>query len=144
MSQVTAELLGKLGMKVDYVATDWGSVLRRMGNRELPSKGGYNLFCTYSAGITQYNPAAHNFIRGSGDLATFGWSVSPKLEALRDTWFNAPDDAARLAIGKQMQKQAFIDVPYVPLGLFYQPTAYRSDLTSVIKGPPLFWAVKRT
>ena len=42
-----------------------------------------------------------------------------------------------------MQKQAFIDVPYVPLGLFYQPTAYRSDLRDVIKGPPLFWTVKR-
>ena len=143
MSLVTQELLGKIGMKVDFLAMDWGSMLRRMANREVPAKGGYNLFCTYSAGITQYNPAAHNFIRGSGDQATFGWSVSPKLEALRAQWFNAPDDAARLEIGRQMQKQAFIDVPYVPLGLFYQPTAYRSDLRDVIKGPPLFWTVKR-
>jgi len=144
MSEVTNELLGMLGMRVDYVATDWGSDLRRMANRETPSKGGYNLFCTYSPGITQYNPAAHNFLRGSGDRATFGWSVSPRLEALRDEWLAAPDDAARLAIARQMQRQAFIDVPYVPLGLFYQPTAYRRDLGGIIQGPPLFWNLKRS
>jgi peptide/nickel transport system substrate-binding protein len=143
MSLVTAELLGKLGMKIDFVAMDWGSMLRRMANREVPAKGGYNLFCTYSPGFSHYNPAAHNFLRGSGDLATYGWSVSPKLEALRDRWFDAADDAARLQIGRDMQKQAFIDVPYIPLGLFYQPTAYRSDLTGMIKGPPLFWNLKR-
>jgi peptide/nickel transport system substrate-binding protein len=144
MSEVTRDLLQKLGMKVNYIATDWGSMLRRMASRETPSHGGYHLFCTYSAGVTQYNPAAHNFIRGTGDKATFGWSVSPKLEALRDAWFVAPDDAARLQIGKEMQLQAFIDVPYVPLGLFYQPTSYRRELTGLLAGPPLFWNVKKT
>jgi peptide/nickel transport system substrate-binding protein len=143
MSLVTAELLGKLGMKVDLLAMDWGSMLRRMANRELPSKGGYNLFCTFSPGFSHYNPAAHNFLRGSGDKATYGWSVSPTLEALRGKWFDAPDAAARVEIGKEIQRQAFIDVPYVPLGLFYQPTAYRTDITGIIKGPPLFWNVKR-
>ena len=143
MSEVTRELLGKIGMKVEYVATDWGSMLRRMGNREVPAKGGYNLFCTYAPGITQYTPAAHNFLRGSGDKATFGWSVSAGLEGLRDQWLGAPDDAARLSIARQMQRQAFLDVPYVPLGLFYQPTAYRRDLSGIIQGPPLFWNVRR-
>ena len=143
MSEVARDLLGKLGMTVDYVATDWGSDLRRMANRDVPAKGGYNLFCTYSPGITQYTPAAHNFLRGSGDKATFGWSVSPGLEDLRDQWLAAPDDAARLAIARRMQRQAFLDVPYIPLGLFYQPTAYRRDLSGIIQGPPLFWNVRR-
>lgn len=109
----------------------------------MPAKGGYNLFCTYSPGITHYNPAAHNFLRGSGDKATFGWSVSPKLEQLRDQWLAAPDDAARLSIARQMQLQAFIDVPYVPLGLFLQPTAYRRDPAGMMQGPPLFWNLQR-
>ncbi|MGI4953901.1 MAG: ABC transporter substrate-binding protein [Janthinobacterium lividum] len=144
MSEVTRDLLEKIGMTVDYVATDWGSALRRQSNRDVPAKGGYNLFCTYSPGITHYTPAAHNFLRGSGDKATFGWSVSPGLEALREQWLTAPDDAARLAIARQMQRQAFIDVPYVPLGLFLQPTAHRRDLTALMRGPPLFWSVRRS
>lgn len=143
MSEVTRDLLTKIGMKVDYVATDWGSALRRQSNRDVPAKGGYNLFCTYSPGITHYTPAAHNFLRGSGDKATFGWSVSPRLEQLRDQWLAAPDDAARLSIARQMQRQAFIDVPYVPLGLFLQPTAYRRDIAGMMQGPPLFWNLRR-
>ncbi len=143
MSEVTRDLLTKLGMNVDYLAMDWGSDLRRMINKNVPSKGGYNLFCSYSPGITQYTPAAHTFLRGTGDKGPFGWSSSPELEHLRDQWLVAPDDAARLSIAKQMQRQAFIDVPYVPLGLFFQPTAYKTDLVDIIQGPPLFWRVRR-
>jgi peptide/nickel transport system substrate-binding protein len=42
-----------------------------------------------------------------------------------------------------MQAQAFQDVPYIPLGLWYQNTAYRSNLTGMLKGLPLFWNVRR-
>jgi peptide/nickel transport system substrate-binding protein len=142
LSEVAADMFRKLGMKLDYQVMDWGSMLTRMGNRNLPDKGGYNVFCTYSAGVTQLNPSAHNFIRGSGDKATFGWSTSPRLEALRNEWFDAPDAAAQKQIGVEMQQQAFIDVPYVPLGLFYQPTAYRKSITGLLKGLPLFWNVQ--
>lgn len=143
MSEVAADLFKKLGLNLDYIVMDWGSMLKRMNNREPPEKGGYNAFCTYSAGVTQLNPSAHNFIRGSGDKATFGWSRSPKLEELRDAWLVAPDAAAQKQIGIAMQRQAFIDVPYVPLGVFYQPTAYKKELTGVLKGLPLFWNVRR-
>jgi len=143
MSEVAADLFKKLGLNLDYVVLDWGSMLRRMNNREPPEKGGYNAFVTYSAGVTQLNPSAHNFIRGSGDKATFGWSKSPQLEALREAWLVAPDAATQARIGVEMQRQAFIDVPYVPLGVFYQPTAYRKELTGVLKGLPLFWNVRR-
>jgi peptide/nickel transport system substrate-binding protein len=30
-----------------------------------------------------------------------------------------------------------------PLGQFYQPTAYREDLTGMLKGLPLFWNLRR-
>jgi peptide/nickel transport system substrate-binding protein len=143
MSEVAADLFRKLGMNLDYVATDWGSALRRQANRDAPERGGYNAFCTYTAGVNQFNPAAHNFIRGSGLTATFGWSTSPRLEELREEWLRSADDDTRRRLGREMQRQAFIDVPYVPLGQFYQPTAYRDDLSGVLKGLALFWNVKR-
>lgn len=143
MTEVVAATFRALGMNLDYVAMDWGSALRRQANRELPDRGGYNAFCTYTAGVNQFNPAAHNFIRGSGLTATFGWSSSPRLEALRDEWLQSDNDDTRRRIGRDMQRQAFIDVPYVPLGQFYQPTAYRDDLSGVLKGLALFWNVRR-
>jgi peptide/nickel transport system substrate-binding protein len=143
MSEVVGDTFRKLGLNLDYVAMDWGSALRRQANRELPDKGGYNAFCTYTAGVNQFNPAAHNFIRGSGLTATFGWSSSPQLEEMRNRWLQSSDDEARRAIGREMQQQAFLDVPYVPLGQFYQPTAYREDVSGLLKGLPLFWNVRR-
>ena len=143
MSEVVGDVFRKLGINLDYVAMDWGSALRRQANRETPDKGGYNAFCTYTAGVNQFNPAAHNFIRGSGLTATFGWSTSPPLEEMRNRWLQSTDDGARRAIGREMQRQAFLDVPYVPLGQFYQPTAYREDVSGLLKGLPLFWNVRR-
>jgi peptide/nickel transport system substrate-binding protein len=143
MSEVVGDLFRKLGMNLDYAAMDWGSALRRQANREPADRGGYSAFCTYTAGVNQFNPAAHNFIRGSGLSATFGWSTSARLEELRDEWLRAEDDDTRRRIGREMQRQAFLDVPYVPLGQFYQPTAYRDGLSGMLKGLPLFWNIRR-
>jgi peptide/nickel transport system substrate-binding protein len=143
MSEVVADTFRQLGLNLDYAAMDWGSALRRQANREPPERGGYNAFCTYTAGVNQFNPAAHNFIRGSGLSATFGWSTSPRLEELRNEWLQSDSDDVRRRIGREMQRQAFLDVPYVPLGQFYQPTALREDLTGMLKGLPLFWNIRR-
>ena len=62
---------------------------------------------------------------------------------MRDEWFDLTDDAARAEIGRKMQAQAFQDVPYVPLGQFFSPTAYRADLSGVQRGFALFWNVRR-
>jgi peptide/nickel transport system substrate-binding protein len=42
-----------------------------------------------------------------------------------------------------MQLQAFQDVPYIPLGQYFVPTAYQSSMSGIISGNPVFWNVKR-
>jgi hypothetical protein len=42
---------------------------------------------------------------------------------------------------REIQLQAFRDVPYIPLGAFFLAAAYRSDLTG---GIPFFTNVRRT
>jgi peptide/nickel transport system substrate-binding protein len=144
MGLVAADMLRQCGINLDLVSTDWGSVLRRIVNRDPPERGGWNSMCSFTAATSQINPAAHNMIRGNGVNASFGWPTAPALEALRDEWlFNAADDAARARIGRAMQRQAFLDVPYIPLGLWYQNTAYRANLSGMLKGLPLFWNVRR-
>ena len=73
-----------------------------------------------------------------------GWPNSPKLEELRQAWFDATDLAAQQKIGHEMQRQAFIDVPYIPLGFYLTPTVYRSDLTGFVQGVPVFWNLRRS
>jgi hypothetical protein len=43
-----------------------------------------------------------------------------------------------------VQEQAFVSLPFIPLGQWYSPSAYSSKLTGVIHSPfTLFWNVRR-
>jgi hypothetical protein len=51
---------------------------------------------------------------------------------------DAGDQANRLALSRDLQQQALIDVPSVPTGQMLQATAYRNNLIGVLKGFVLF------
>jgi peptide/nickel transport system substrate-binding protein len=144
LSDVAAAMLKRLGMNVDYQATDWGTVIQRRALTKPPAEGGWNLFCTGFTGLDFLTPASHLPLRGNGKNAWFGWPTMPKIEALREAWFDAPDPGSQKKICEEIQLQAFQDVPYWPLGLARFPTAYRHDITGVLEGFPKFWSVHRT
>ena len=110
-------MLKRVGVNVDYQATDWGMVVQRRALTKPPAEGGWNLFCTGFSGLDFFTPASHLPLRGNGKGAWFGWPDDPKIEALREAWFNAPDLAAQKKVGEQVQLQAFENVPYYPLGV---------------------------
>ena len=112
------------------------------GRRDPVEQGGWNIFHTSWAGTDMINPAGHVFLRGNGK-ARARVAHSPKIEALRNAWFAAPDLAAQKKICEQMQLQAFQDVPYVPLGQYFAPTAYQANLTGMLNGNPVFWNIRR-
>ncbi len=143
LSNVALDVLKRVGMNVDYQTTDWGTVVQRRALTKPPAEGGWNLFCTGFSGLDFFTPASHLPLRGNGKGAWFGWPDDPKMESLRDAWFNAPDLAAQKKIGAAMQTLAFQDVPYYPLGLANLPTAFRKDITGVPEGFAIFWNVRR-
>lgn len=142
--EVVTDALKQAGFNVDMQVMDWGTVLARANNRQTPDKGGWHLVGTFTAGVGLLNPSSNNFLRGSGTSAIFGWSDIPRLEELRMDWFRAPDQKAQAAICAEIQRVAFDTVPYAPTGLYFQQTAYRSNLTGVQKGLPLFYGVRRS
>jgi peptide/nickel transport system substrate-binding protein len=133
----------KAGMNVDAQVMDWGTVVTRRAKKDSPEHGGWNVFFSGWSGLDMFNPAGHLSLRGNGAGAWFGWPTSPKLEQLRDAWFEAPDLATQQKIAVEMQRQAFIDVPYIPLGQYFQPVAYRKSVGGVLTGFPVFWNLKR-
>jgi peptide/nickel transport system substrate-binding protein len=141
---VTADLLQKLGMTVDLVQTDWATVVARRASQKPPAEGGWNIFHTTAIATEFMSPASHLALRGNGRAGWAGWFTDPKLESLREQWFQAPDDAAAKSIAEAMEREAFASVPYVPLGQYRQATAYRSTLTGIIPaGAPLFWNLRK-
>lgn len=141
LAMVAADALRKCGMNVDLVSTDWGTVVQRRASKQPIDKGGWNIFFTYLNGTNNFDPASQLGIRGNGDQAWFGWPKSPRLEELRLDWFAAKDLAEQKAICAEIQKQFFVDVPYIPLGAYYEKTAYRG-LTGMRIGFAQFYDVK--
>ncbi len=141
---VGADLFTRMGFDVDLVSADWGTVVQRRASKNPLDQGGWSGFFTFWSGVDHWNPASHASIRGHGDAAWPGWPTIPAIEAQRNAWFDAPDEAAAKAATTEMQRIAFEEVPYVPTGMYYQPTAHRRNLTGILKGqPPLFWNVRR-
>ena len=87
----------------------------------------------------------HLPLRTDGAKVNAWWRpVNDQMGQLRDAWFDAPDLAAGKKIAGDMQRLAFDIVPFIPLGLSFAPTAFRSDLTGFVRTPyPAFWGVKR-
>jgi peptide/nickel transport system substrate-binding protein len=145
IGEVAADMMNRIGMNVDFVATDWGTMLQRRNNRGPIDQGGWSCFSTGWEGVDHMDPSNHYAIRGNGTepSAWPGWCVSPRLEELRNAWFAAPDLAAQQAICRDIQVQAMQDVPSIPLGQYVQPTAYRNTITNIRQGFPVFWNVRR-
>jgi peptide/nickel transport system substrate-binding protein len=144
LADVGADVLQKMGFNVDYQAMDWGTLVQRRAKKEPIDQGGWNLFHTFWQGLDQMNPVGHAFLRGNGTSGLFGWPNSPRIEQLRQDWIAAADLAAQQSLARRLQEQAFIDVPYVPLGQNLYDTAYRTEIDGVLSGFVMFWNVHRT
>ncbi|MCK8783706.1 ABC transporter substrate-binding protein [Roseomonas sp. NAR14] len=142
---VAADMLKKIGVNVDYVATDWGTVGQRRASKALPSQGGWHIFFTWFGGADCINPAPNNGVRAGGDTAWWGWPNSPECEALRNEWFAAPDLAAEKAVMARYNKALMDFAIYNPTGFFLAYQAWRKNVSGVVKGPlPFFWGVSKS
>jgi peptide/nickel transport system substrate-binding protein len=144
MAEVAADLFKRLGLNVDVLSMDLGTLVQRRASRKPPDKGGWNAFTTTYEGLTMADPGTNVGLRGNGLDAWFGWPTSPRLEALREQWLDTPGLAAQQAIAAQIQVAALQEVPFIPLGQIFTATATRDDITDIIASPfPIFWNVRR-
>jgi len=142
---VTADLLKRLGMNVDFAALDWGTVGARRAQKTPPGQGGWQMFHTWHAGADCISPAPYNAIRANGDKAWFGWPNSPEVEAEIASWFDAKSLDEEKAAIKRVNKAALDFVVYAPTGFFLSYQAWRKNVSGVVKGPlPFFWSVAKT
>ena len=142
---VTADLLKKIGMDVNYVAADWGTVGTRRSKKDPVDKGGWNIFHTWHAGADCINPAPYTALDASGDTAWFGWPKSDAVQKGISDWYAAPDLAAEKKAAEEINRASFENVTYIPTGFFLQYTAWRKNISGIVKAPfPVFWGVEKS
>jgi len=145
MGEVTNALLRSIGMNVDFVATDWGTVGQRRASKSPPGQGGWHIFHTWHAGADCTNPATQIQIRANGDGAWFGWPKDDAVEAARNKWFDAPNLDAEKAAVAEMNRELWRHVTYIPNGFYKTFQAWRSNVSGVVGGPlPFFWGVSKS
>lgn len=143
--EITADVLKRLGMNVDFVATDWGTVGQRRASKNEPGKGGWNMFHTWHAGADCTTMAGNIAIRANGDKAWFGWPSVPEVEKGIDDWFDASTLDAEKAAFAKINKAGMDGVVYIPTGFFLTYQAWRKNVTGIVGGPlPWFSGVKKT
>ena len=142
--EVGNDLLCQLGMNVDFVVSDWGTLVQRRAKKGPPSQGGWNMFHTNWVGTDMVHPVSIQLLRANGDKAWFGWPDLPQLQKLVESWTDAPDLTTQQRIAAEIQKEALQQVPFVPLGQYFTKTAHRRDIDGIIKGVFAYWNVRRT
>jgi peptide/nickel transport system substrate-binding protein len=142
---ITAELLKQIGMTVDLVATDWGTITQRRAKKEPVEQGGWSIFVSGVNGPAIMNPAVNFLLRGQGQRGYFGWYENGEIEKLAFEWLQSDKEADRARLADLIQGVAFRTVPYVPLGQYVVRTAYRRNVSGVLHGPAVLpWNVAKT
>jgi peptide/nickel transport system substrate-binding protein len=144
---VVAQQLREAGFKVDVQATDWGTVVSRRTNQKPTNEGGWNMFFTNWVAADVINPIVNFSIGGQGKKGGwFGWAEDAKIEQLKETFARAGTLDEQKKIAADIQKEAYDQVIYVPLGQFFGPSAWRKSLTGVLDGPatPIFWNIDKS
>ena len=132
-------------MNVDFQEMEQGASIRQRQNQAAPDKGGWSAFFgLVDRSLPNTNPYGNPMIRSDGLAAFVGWPTSPRIEALRAAWLDAEniDEQQRICI--ELQMQLWRDVPYIPMGEYWQSTAYRKNLLDVMPGCfAVFWGIRR-
>ncbi|MHC2438926.1 ABC transporter substrate-binding protein [Bradyrhizobium sp. USDA 4451] len=144
---VVAQQLRDAGFKVDLQATDWQTVVTRRASQKPPKEGGWNMFFTNWVSADVSNPIANLSIGGQGkNGGWFGWAEDAKIEKLKDAFVRASSLDEQKKIAADIQKEAYEQVIYIPLGQYQGPSAWRKSLTGVLDGPatPIFWNIDKS
>jgi peptide/nickel transport system substrate-binding protein len=143
--EVAADLLKRLGMNIDLVATDWGTVGARRTQKGPVEQGGWNMFPGWSSGVGWTSPATNVQLRANGDNAWFGWPNSREVESAVADWYDAKSLDEEKAAARRLNKAALDHVVHVPLGLWLAHQAWRKNVSGIVRGPlPFFWGVSKT
>ena len=142
---MTHEYLKQLGLNIEYIATDWGTVGSRRAKKDPVDKGGWNIFHTWTLVLDQMTPPANLQVSGAGDKAWFGWPKNDRLEQLRNVeWVKATSVDEQKKIAAEISKEAYKTLPFIVTGQFFAKTAHRSNITGIPVSPVVFfWGVDK-
>ena len=143
-SLIIAQQLKEAGLNVDDQPMDWGTVQSRRTNRGQINEGGWSMFPTVTPVPDNRSPLTSSFTRGNGKDAFFGWPEDAEIERIYHQWLEVSDPAEQTRLERAYQLRSFDLLPYIPLGRYLQSSAWRENVTGILKGPSVvFWNISK-
>jgi len=141
---VLIEGLRKAGVKLDVVSLDWATITARRAKKDPPEKGGWNLLVTSQGGPDASSPSSNIWFNSKCAQANIGWACDDELTKMIDAYAREASAAKRRTMIDKIQERGFVSVPYVPLGQYFQPIAFRSNIKGVLlSGVPVYWNIEK-
>jgi peptide/nickel transport system substrate-binding protein len=144
---VAAQLLREAGFKVDLQAMDWQTLVSRRVSQKAPKEGGWSMLFTNFIIADVVDPVVNELINGRGTKgAWWGWPEDARIEAMRDAFVRSSSPEERKKIAADIQREAYDQVLYIPLGQWRGVSAWRKSLSGVLDGPatPVFWNIDKS
>lgn len=145
-----AEQLRDIGLTVDVQPMDFATLAARRAVQESPNDdpNGWHVFVTIFPALSLANPLTNTPLDSRCDGNNwFGWPCDEEIETIKRSLVGASADMRSEIMGA-LQTQFFESVPYIPVGQFTRPAAYRTDIVSgeLQKNTlvPVFWGVGKT
>jgi peptide/nickel transport system substrate-binding protein len=138
-----AQDLKSIGVAVEVLPMDYSPMVQRRTNKNPPTENGWHILFTWWNGVSSSDPVGNVPLSASCDKAWPGWPCDTAHQALVDEFGRTADAAKRHEPAVKIQESAMRIVPYVPLGVWYQPVSLTSRLKGLIPvpGAMVFWNV---
>ncbi len=136
MAEVTNATFQQLGLNVDFQSMDWGTLSARQRSTDPAVMAGWQCYCVGWAGLWPSNPGSN--------IPLNGVKANPRMDALKTAWFDAPDLPEQKQLAEKMQLLGFEEPPFIPLGQYFIPYAYRSGMSGFVGAPiTALWNVRK-
>jgi peptide/nickel transport system substrate-binding protein len=132
------------GFKVDLQQMDWGTLIARRAKKDPVANGGWNAFMTSWNSGDILNPLTMPMMNATGDKGWFGWQDDPQIEALKVKFSQAVSVVEKKKIAETIQLRAIDTASHVPLGQYFHPSAFRSNITGMLPSEAtVFWNIQK-
>ncbi len=143
-----AENLKQIGLNIDLLESDWGTLMTRRNNKAEPDHGGWNIFITSVSGSGTFSPLTNSIADTTCGARNFaGWTCDQEAATLRDQWIHEPDPEKQRAILEKLSARLWEVMPAILLGQRAQLYAWRSNVTGFVHPPSLvtvFWNIEKS
>ncbi len=146
ITEVYVDALRKIGVNVELEMMDWGTMASRFTSNKNPpgEKGGWHLFSARGTWSTFHNPLTNLGTNMSPEGTWAGWATDAEAETLRNEFIQAPTMEARKVAVEKLHKRLWEVVPYIPIGQYLQPFAWRKTISGVLPTSQLvLWNISK-